>query len=108
LPPVDPSTALIVSMVSNLISVALAIFVAWRNRAWRDIDARVKSAEKMEGRVDNLETEVVALAAQMQGVPRLSDFEALKSDLRAFARDIHKVEAGVKRIEDFLLEGAKR
>jgi hypothetical protein len=85
---------------SALIAVICAVYVANRASGWRNSD----EAKTMERRVTDIEKDCSNIKTRLDGMPSKGDFEGLKSDVRALGRDVEKVDAGVSRIESFLIE----
>lgn len=86
------------------IAVWCALYVARRAARWRESD----EAKALTLRLGVVENELFGLRVRLEGMPTKADFEGVKSDLRAVSRELDKVDGGVTRIEQYLLErGAK-
>lgn len=88
------------SAFGGLLAVCVAVWVARRSGNWRDSDER-KSDQR---RIASIEADLVGIKFRLEAVPTKADIEILKSDLRAVDRSVGKVEAGLDRIEQFLME----
>lgn len=122
-----------VSALSAAIAVLCAVYVAWRASSWRNNDAEKAREQRLagvenecsgikqrlsgmpsksdvdivQGRIGKVEKECSNLKTRLESVATKADLEALKSDVRAVFREVSSVDAGVIRIEQFLMEKSK-
>lgn len=91
------------SAFAALISMACALFVVRRTENWRNSD----SVKAMERRINEIETDCAKIKVRLDQVATKEDLAALKSEVRALSREMSKVDDGVTRIEQFLMEKGK-
>jgi hypothetical protein len=89
----------VLSVAAAWVSLGCAIWIAVRAARWRNSD----EAKTLSLRLTAAETEIVGIKVRVDSMPTKSDVEGVRSDLRAMAREIGKVDDAVVRIEQFLL-----
>lgn len=89
-----------VSASAAVISVICTVLVMRRT----DADKSSAALTKLSDRMTKAELDLSNIQVRLDGMPSKGDFEGLKSDVRALGRDVEKVDAGVSRIESFLIE----
>jgi hypothetical protein len=109
----------IITAACAVIACACAVWVAFRSGNWRETDA----AKALVGRVDVLETKVASfddklsdkpsqaqiagIEERIKGLATKAEIAAIQSDVHSLVREVAKVDAGVTRIEAFLMEHGK-
>lgn len=109
----------VITAACAVIACFCAVWVALRSSNWRETDA----GKALVGRVDVLETKVGAFESKLEDKPSQAQFAgieerikglatkaeiaAIQSDVHSLVREVGKVDAGVTRIEAFLMENGK-
>ena len=91
------------SVLSGLVGIACAIYVAVRTGRWRESD----EAKELGTRIETVEQKVIRIEERLSAMPTKADLEGLKSDVRAIGREVGKVDDSVTRIESWLMERGK-
>ncbi|MBS3962172.1 MAG: DUF2730 family protein [Sandarakinorhabdus sp.] len=92
-----------ISVLSGIVALLCAIYVAQRANKWRDSDDNKLLQRKvgiMEGKVNIIESRLEHMATK-------TDVAAVQSDVRAIVREVGKVDDSVTRIETWLMERGK-
>lgn len=93
----------IASVLSGVVGISCAIYVAVRTGRWRESD----EAKSMINRITAVEQKVATVETRLMNMPTLADLEGLKSEVRSIAREVGKVDDSVTRIETWLMERGK-
>lgn len=91
------------SVLSGLVGIACAIYVAMRTGKWRESD----EAKGLSTRIETVEQKVIRIETRLGEMPTKADMEGLKSEVRAIGREVGKVDDSVTRIESWLMERGK-
>lgn len=101
-------------MLIAIASLACTIFVTIRAKHWRDTDEGkallskiVASHNELDGRVDVVEDRMTRVETKLADMPTKADLAGVQSDVRSIIRELGSVDAGVKRIEQFMMESGK-
>ena len=106
-----PITAPIVMMLISLASLGCTIFVTIRAKRWRDTDDGKSMLSKihinhgaLDARVQEHHDRLGRVETKLETMPTKADIARLESDVRSMMRELGSVDAGVKRIEQFMME----
>lgn len=92
-----------ISVLSGIVALLCAIYVAQRASRWRDSD----DVKLLLGRVGTVEGKVNTIEARLENMATKTDVAAVQSDVRAIGREVGKVDDSVTRIETWLMERGK-
>ena len=87
------------SAFAAIISMGCALFIARRTENWRNSDG----VKAMERRITDIETDCAKIKVRLDQVATKEDLAGLKGEVRALSREVGNVDAGVTRIESFLM-----
>lgn len=88
------------SVLIAALALFISIYVTRRGGQWRNSE----QGQAMEKRVTEIERDCSIIKVRLDGMPSRADLEGLRSEVRALGRDMSRVESGVERIEQFLME----
>lgn len=97
----------LVSMACAVVACGCAVYVAWRAGHWRNADRVLADAKHLNATVADHGRRLLLVEAKLEDLPTSKDVEAIRSDVRAIKREIDKVDAGVTRIEGYLMAGGR-
>lgn len=91
-------------------ALIMSIAVYFRADKWRDSE----EAKKLDGRISTVETQVAKHAVKFENIATKEDVARLEADIRGFektvkaemnglSKEISGVDAGVNRIESYLM-----
>jgi hypothetical protein len=92
-----------IPIICAVISTGCAVFVAFRTGRWRETDdAKVIAArfQKIEGRLDIIETKQLEL-------PSKADLAKLEGSINLVKELVERSERGIDRIESYMLNHGK-
>lgn len=107
-PIITPST---IMLLIALASLGCTIFVTVRAKHWRDTDEGKTMLNKikvdhagLDSRVQEHHDRIGRVETKLETMPTKADIARLESDVRSMMRELGSVDAGVKRIEQFMME----
>lgn len=108
-----------ITSAAAVLACLCAVLVARRAGAWRETDA----AKQLVARVDSHDLAIASIKQKVEGMPNQSqiasieeriknlatkaEIASIQSDVHSLVREVGKVDAGVTRIEAFLMEHGK-
>ena len=94
----------IIASAAAAISALCAAYTVLRDNKWRDSD----EAKAMDTRIKAVEGKTLEHEVKLRDLPSKADVAAVKADVHNLERVVQGVDAGVTRIEQFLMTNGGR
>ena len=93
----------LIAALCAVISTLVALYAFFRDAKWRDSE----EAKRLIDRVDKAENRLTGLEQATKNLATKEDVARVEADVRGLERTITNVDAGVTRIETFLMTGGR-
>lgn len=94
----------IIASAAAAVSAACAAYIAWRDNKWRDSD----EAKTMNARIKAVEDKTLEHEVKLKDLPSKADLAAVNANVHNLERTVSGIDAGVTRIEQFLMNGSRQ
>lgn len=82
----------------------MSVLTYIRTGRWKDSE----DAKSLDGRLKAVESRVTEHEIKLDNLPTKADVARIEADVRSLEKTIGNVDAGVTRIEAFLMDGARK